>query len=142
MVYFFASAIMLFFYIDFKIIVMILKRNAKYFEENKKYGKAEVVGYDSSEGSRWYSLIVRVLNLNESKTYICNSAKINIHDYPKGKIVDVIYAVTKRGHVNVYLRDRMPADEGHMSKIFNVVSKIILAITIILLMIGIATVCL
>ena len=70
MVYLFAAAIMFVFYLDFKIISVILTRSAKYFHENKQFGRAEVVGYYASEGSRWYSLIVKVLDLNDNKTLL------------------------------------------------------------------------
>lgn len=139
MMYFFSAAIMAVFFLDFKLISVILKKSAAYFHEHKQYGRGEVVGYDTSEGSRWYSLIVKVLELNDNKTHICNSAKVNIHNYPKGTIVNVIYVITRRGGVQVYLADRMPADKASMSKVFNTISVIILLITVGLLIAGIVT---
>lgn len=137
--YLFAAAIMFVFYLDFKIISVILKRSAKYFHENKQFGRAEVVGYDASEGSRWYSLIVKVLDLNDNKTYICNSAKVNIHDYPKGTIVDVAYATTKHGRVQVYLSNCLPVDKASMAKVFNMIAIISMIITLGLLIAGVIT---
>lgn len=139
MVYFFSAAIMAVFYLDFKLISVILKRSSVYFHEHKQYGSGEVVGYDSSEGSRWYSLVVKVNELNDNKTYICSSAKINIHDYPNGSIVSVVYAITKRGRVQVYLADRLPADKSSMSKVFNIISVISLIITLGLILAGVMT---
>lgn len=139
MMYFVLATIMAVSYLDFKLISVILKRSSVYFHEHKKYGSGEVVGYDSSEGSRWYSLIVKVVELNDNKTYICNSAKINIHDYPKGSIVNVVYAITKRGRVQVYLADRLPADKSYMAKVFNVISLVSLIITLGLVAAGILT---
>lgn len=139
MMYYFAAAIMAVFYLDFKVIAVILKRSSEYFHEHKQYGNGEVVGYDSSEGSRWYSLIVKVIELNDNKNYICSSAKINIHDYPKGSIVNVAYAITKRGRVQVYLADRLPADKSSMSKVFNIISVISLIITLGLVIAGVMT---
>ena len=140
MVYLFVAATMFVFYLDFKIISVILKKSAKYFHENKQFGRAEDVGYDASEGSRWYSLIVKVLDLNDDKTYICNSAKVNIHDYPKGTIVDVAYATTKHGRVQVYLSNCLPADKASMAKVFNIIAIISMAITLGLLVASVITI--
>ena len=140
MIYFFSATIMAVFYLDFKLISVILKRSSAYFHEHKKYGTGEVIGYDSSEGSRWYSLIVKVVELQDNKTYICSSAKINIHDYPEGSIVNVAYAITKRGRVQVYLADRLPADKSSMARVFNIVSLISLVITLGLVVAGIMTI--
>lgn len=134
MIYFlFGAGITLVFYLDFKLISLLLRRSATYFNENKKNGKGVVVGYDASEGSRWYSLMVRVVELNNNKTYICNSAKINIHEYPVGSSVDVVYVISKKGRVQVYLADRLPADEAIISRIFGVAANVFLWITIGLL---------
>ena len=51
-------------YLDFKLISVILKRNSTYFEEHKKYGKGEVVGYDASEGAL-YVLFMLTLAMHE-----------------------------------------------------------------------------
>jgi hypothetical protein len=139
MIWFFSAGIMFVFFLDFKLISVLLKRSIAYFNEHKQYGRGEVVGYSANEGSRWYSLIVKILELNDNRTYICNAAKVHIHDYPKGTVVSVAYAITRRGRVVVYLADRMPADESSMSKIFNVISEIVLLITIGLLIAGITT---
>lgn len=139
MIYFFSAAIMVVFYLDFKLSSVILRRRSAYFEEHKKYGSGEVVGYYAEEGSRWRLLIVKVTELNDNETYICNSAKINTHDYPKGSIVNVCYAITKRGRVQVYLADRLPADNYNMSKFFNIISLISLVITLGLAVAGVMT---
>lgn len=138
MIWFFSAAIMAVFYLDFKLISVILKRSSVYFDEHKKYGSGEVVGYYANEGSRLRSPIVRVIELNDNKTYICN-ANINTHDYPKGSIVNVVYAITKRGRVEVYLADRLPADKASMSKVFNIISLISLIITLVLAAAGVIT---
>lgn len=140
MICFLIASIMVISYLDFKLISAILKRNVTYFEEHKKYGKGEVVGYDASEGSRWYSLIIKIIDLNDNKTYICSSAKIDIHDYPKGSIVNVIYAVTKRGRVRVHLADKLPANENNMAKVFNIVSWISLIFAFIFVLAGVLTI--
>lgn len=124
MVYLFVTGLMSVFCLNFEIISVVLKCDAEYFQKHKKSGCAEVVGYDTSEGSRWYSLVVKVLDLSDSKTYICNSAKVDIHDYPKGAIVDVLYIVTKHGHTQVYLADCLPADKSGIAKVFNNMSVI------------------
>ena len=39
MAYFFSAAIMAVFYLDFKLISVILKRSSVYFHEHKQYGR-------------------------------------------------------------------------------------------------------
>lgn len=144
MILFFIAAIMAVFCLNFKLIAVILKRSSVYFNEHKKYGTGEVVGYSAnstngeSERTRRYSLLVKVIELNDNKTYDCGTVN-NIHDYPKGSIVKVVYAITKRGRVQVYLTDSMPADKSSMSKVFNIISLISLIITLGLVMIGVIT---
>lgn len=140
MMYFFSAAVLLIFFIDFEVIGMILSKSAENFKANKKKGTAEVVGYDSSEQSRWYSLIVKVKELNDGKTYICNSAKISIHEYPKGSIVDVMYVNTKVLGTQVYLSDKMPADKASMAAVFKKIGFIILVPTMILVVFGVYSV--
>ena len=142
MILFFTIAIMAVFCLDFKLIAVILKRSSVYFDEHKKYGNGEVVGYSANGGSegskRRYSLLVKVIELDNNKTYDCGTVN-NIHDYPKGSIVKVVYAITKRGRVRVYLTDSMPADESSMSKVFNIISLISLIVTLGLAIIGVIT---
>ena len=78
------------------------------------------------------------------KVYIRNTwdwipVQVNIHDYPNGSIVSVVYAITKRGRVQVYLADRLPADKSSMSKVFNIISVISLIITLGLILAGVMT---
>ena len=56
-----------------------------------------------------------------------------------GSIVSVVYAITKRGRVQVYLADRLPADKSSMSKVFNIISVISLIITLGLILAGVMT---
>lgn len=140
MIYLFSAAVLLVFFINFEVIGLILKRSARNFYENQKKGTAEVVGYDSSEQSRWYSLIVKIIELNDGKTYICNSAKINIHNYPKGKIIDVIYVTSKiagKNMIQVYLLDNLPANKMVVAKVFTRLGYFILIVVIVLILLGI-----
>ena len=76
----------------FFIVAKGLKKSGRNFKKGMTYGQAEVIGYDRDEGSSWYSLVVRLCGLDSNHIYNCKSRKISTADYPKGKIVEVIYA--------------------------------------------------
>lgn len=133
MIYLCIAGVLFVFFINFIIITSILRKNANRFDETQRKGTAEVVGYDSSEQSRWYSLIVKVRELKDNKTYIVNSAKINIHDYPQGSVISVVYAKTEifgKEMYQVYLPEKMPPSNQGMAKVFHWLSMILLFFTI------------
>ena len=67
------------------------QKSVSNFEKNKKSGTAEIVGYQASENSRRYKPIVKVLDLNDGKTYICSYGLVKRSDYPVGTIINVEY---------------------------------------------------
>lgn len=111
------AGVVAFFAIVLLIIGVSLERSGKSFEENKRRGRAEVVGYDRADQSNWYTLLVRIPELNDGKLYNCTAGKINISDYPKGAVIDVFYAPKKVAGMNiveVHLLDNPPADGSRL----------------------------
>ena len=106
----------------FCITGKMLLRSEQNFKQDMKFGQAEVVGYDREEESSWYSLVVRLYE--DGKIYNCKSKKsINTGDYPKGKIVDVIYARKKiTGWYDVRLNepDKLPENYSAVAKGFSI----------------------
>ena len=130
----FASVVFVFF-LNILIISIILKNNARRFENTKKKGTAEVIGYDTSEGARWRSLIVKLNDLDDNKRYICNSGKIDIQNYPKRTIIDVIYASSFLGR-QVYLTNNMPASKTGVAKVFSIIASFLFVLTLVLAGVG------
>lgn len=125
----------------FAIFSYVMLKKDKNFKSNKKYGTAEIVGYrqDMDDYRSEPSLLVKILEENDGNLYTCKCGKINLSDYPKGKIVNIEYAPIKEFGINV-MDVRMienPQIEGYkLSKIFNFVAIIIFVISILLFVIG------
>ncbi len=132
----FFAAVVFIFWISIFITTILLKRAAKRFEETKTNATAEVVGYDTSEGARWRSLIVKLNDVGDDRKYIVNSGKIDIRDYPNGTTIDVIYAESLFGR-QVYLKDKMPVSQASMLRAFNKVAWALFILMVVLGVIGI-----
>ncbi len=119
-----SGIVILFFGMALLIISNAIIKNSDYFNSNKCYGQAEVVGYDQGEQTNRHTLLVRILGINDNNVYGCAAGKIIISDYPKGKIVDVIYAPKKSFGIRlkeVHLRNNPP---GNRTAIGNVIKKL------------------
>ena len=134
--YLFFAAVVFIFWVSVFITTILLKRAAKRFDETKTNAKAEVVGYDTSEGARWRSLIVKLNDVGDDRKYIVNSGKIDIRDYPHGTTVDVIYATSLLGR-QVYLKDKMPVSQASMLRAFNNVAWVLFILMVALVGTGI-----
>lgn len=142
MVFLIAAIVIAFFAMVLLVIGAAMVSKGKSFNENKRYGVAEVVGYECAEQSNWYSLLVRIPELNDGKVYNCTAGKINPSDYPKGKAVDVIYAPKKVAgiiFVEAHLRKNPPADTVRIGQGIKKISIAMLVIAGILIVLGIAT---
>lgn len=121
---------------------MVLNKNGRSFNESKRYGYGEVVGYDCGDQSSRYTLLVRIPELHDGKIYNCKSGKINIGNYPKGSVVNIIYApksIVGIEVIEVYLSDCPPADSVALGKKFKILSIVMFVISCILMVAGIAT---
>ncbi len=135
MIFLFFAIVVFIFWISIFIITILLKHSVQRFNNTKKNGTAEVVGYDTSEGARWRSLIVKLNDIDDDKRYICNSGKIDIRDYPNGTTVDVIYASSMLGR-QVYLAESMPVSNASMLKVFNKIACLLFVLMLALTGIG------
>lgn len=137
-----AAVVVAFFAMVLLIIGAAMVSKGKSFNENKRYGVAEVVGYERAEQSNWYTLLVRIPELNDAKVYNCTAGKINPSDYPKGKTVDIIYAPKKVAgikFVEAHLRENPPADTTRLGQSMKKISVAMLVIAGILIVLGIVT---
>lgn len=137
-----AAASVAFFAFVLLIIGSAMERKGKSFNENTRQGVAEVVGYERAEQSNWYTLLIRIPELNDGKVYNCTAGKINPSDYPKGKTVDIIYAPKKAAgikFVEAHLRENPPPDTTRLGIGIKKISVAMLVIAGILIVLGIAT---
>lgn len=132
-----------FFAITLLIIGIALEREGTEFNANAQSGKAEVVGYDRAEQSNWYTLLVRIPKLNDGKFYNCTAGKsINTSEYPKGTIVDVLYAPKTIAGIRVietHLKENPPTDKARLGKKVELLAFALLGVSIILCIVGIVT---
>ena len=139
MAYLIISIVFLILFLDFLWIYKLIEKGAKKFDETKKIGTAKVVGYYSESQSKWRSLIVEVVELNDGKEYICNSGPIRTYEYPKGSVIDIEYANVRpfgiKG-IRVNMLEHPPVDEHKMSRVFAIFSYVFLIITLIFLMLA------
>lgn len=137
------AIVVAFFAVVLLIIGVALGREARYFEQNKRAGQAEVVGYDRADQSEWYTLAVRIPALKDGKIYGCKSGKINLSKYPKGTVVDVFYAPKKVAGikvVEVHLRDKPPANGAKVSRGIKAIAKVMLGIACVLVALWVTTI--
>ena len=110
---FIGAAVVAFFSAVLLMIGIALEKSGKSFEDNKRRGRAEVVGYERADQSDWYTLLVRIPSLNDGKIYNCTAGKINISHYPKNSVIDVFYTPKQIAGIKlieVHLLDKPPAD--------------------------------
>lgn len=110
------------------------------FEAGRKPGHAEVMGYDREEHSSHYTLMVRVLEHDDGKTYGCKAGRGDVTRYPKGTVLDVWYApvrVMGISTLEVHLAEDPPADAGRIAAAFRNVGRWLTAAAAIPAIIGI-----
>lgn len=143
MAFLIGAGTVVFFAVILLVVGVALERKAKSFNENVRSGKAEVVGYDRTNQSDWYTLLVRIPELNDGKIYNCTAGKINLSQYPKGAIIDVLYApktIVGIKIVEVHLCDNPPADSFRLGRGIKRFSLALLVLTAILIVVGLITV--
>ncbi len=130
-----------FFTIVLFIVGITLEREGTDFIANARSGKAEVVGYERTAKSNWYELLVRIPDLNDGKIYNCTAGKgINPSEYPKGTIVDVLYApktIVGIRVIEAHLKENPPADKARLGRIIEQLAFALLGVAAILCIVGI-----
>ena len=138
-----AAGVVMFFALVLWIIGIALKRQGKIFVENKRYCRAEVVGYERADQSDWYTLLVRIPDFDDGKIYSCSARKIDTACFPKGSVIDVLYAPRKVVGikvVEVHLLSNPPADGLKLGRRIEAVSVAMFLVASILSIIGFITV--
>ncbi len=138
MIFFILAGITLLLSFSMFIIGRFLKKDADFFEENMRKGKAEVVGYNRAEKSNWYSLAVKLIDVDEH-IFNCEAGKININDYPVGSIVSVIYVKKRTFGIDVFevhLADNPPGDKKKISNVMMKISLVLFVVSVIMTIIG------
>lgn len=130
-----------FFAIVLFFVGIALEREGADFNANARSGKAEVVGYERTAKSNWYELLVRIPDLNDGKIYNCTAGKgINPSEYPKGAIVDVLYApktIVGIRVIEAHLKENPPADKARVGRIIEQLAFALLGVAAILCVVGI-----
>lgn len=140
MVFLIAAIVVAFFAVVLLIIGVAMVSKGKSFHENKRYGKAEVAGYERGEQSNWYTLLIRIPELNDGKIYNCTAGRINLSSYPKGAVIDIIYAPKRVANINfveAHLLDNPPADTIRLGTGIKKFAIAMFAIAGILIILGI-----
>lgn len=118
----------------------LLEKEGEDFRRNCRVAKAEVVGYDRSY-ERGSTLLVRIPERNDGKIYSCIVGSSLLETYPKGTMVDILYAAKKTMGIyvlQVQLRDDPPRDHGKTGHAMKKVSIAMLFIVVVLVVVGIA----
>ncbi len=141
MVYYIIAGFLLLIVIIFFITGKLMDRSHEYFERNMKSGLAEVVGYDRLNDSTWYSLKVKLQEVDTDKYYVCASRKINKADYPAGTIVRVLYAPKKIVGISLYEvhlneEGKSPIAEDRLGRVFVTISIVCFMIAAALCLLG------
>ncbi len=138
MTFFILAGIALLFSLALFVIGRFFKKDAVFFEENKRKGSAEVVGYNRAEKSNWYSLAVKLIDVDEH-VFDCDAGKIKTSDYPVGSIVSVIYVHKKTFGIDVFevhLADNPPGDKMKISNVMMKISLVLFVVSVIMTIIG------
>lgn len=128
------AGLLFFLFVVFLVAASALRKSARAFQEGARSGKAEVVGYEREERSSWYTLLVKIPALNDNMTHNCHAGKIRIADYPKGAVIDVIYAekrVMGIPVIEVRLKENPPVSTAAVSAVFRAVSLVCLFLALV-----------
>ena len=137
-----AAIVVAFFAIALLIIGVAMVSTGKSFHANKRYGKAEVVGYERADQSDWYTLLIRIPELNDGKIYNCTAGKIDLSSFPKGTVIDIVYAPKKVAGIHfieAHLLDNPPADTTRIGTEIKKFAIAMLVIAGILVVVGMTT---
>ncbi len=143
MSFLFAAVMVSLFALALLIIGLATEKSGKSFCANQRRGQAEVVGYERINQSNRYTLLVSIPELNDGKIYNCTSGKINLADYPKGTVVDVMYAPKKIigiSVVEVHLSNNPPANSLRLGHGIKIVSIVMFVTAVVLAVAGLATI--
>lgn len=128
------AGFLFFLFVVFCVVAATLRKSANSFQESMRSGKAEVVGYEREERSSWYTLLVKIPALHDDMTHNCHAGKIQIANYPKGTVVDVIYAekqVMGIPVIEVHLKENPPVSTTAVSTVFRSVSLVCLLLALV-----------
>ena len=120
----FCGAIIAIFATTMLIAGIVLAKEEKAFHQNKRAGKAVIVGYDQDGQSDHHSLLVKIPALNDGKIYSCNVGKTGSSKYFVGEEIDVIYADKKEFGINLIAVRLASATTPSYYKISNVLITI------------------
>lgn len=142
MVSFFIAGVLLVISFAFLIASYFLVKSNKYFDANKRTGKAEVVGYECSQqislSSCLCDLQVKMPALSNKSVYLCLAGKVKASDYPIGTIVDVYYVQKTSGFrkVEIHLLDNLPKNVTIVAAMLKRIALIMFGIMLLLVMVG------
>ncbi len=112
-----------------------LESSGRHFESLAHSGTGVVAGYDRSEHSNNYILMVRLKDASYKGIYCCvGGIKVNKSDYPIGTELPVIYApvsVAGIDTVEVHMREYPPANDKKIGTGMKVISYIVTAIAVV-----------
>lgn len=139
MKFLFAACVVAVFVIVFLIIGVSIERLDKRFHENKRVGKAEIVGYHSTHDSEPNTLLVRILELNDGMLYGCGYSEKKYGKCTIGTVVEVLYAPMKIFGINVvqvYMLDNPPQNTTKLCKVIKIFALVLLFVAWLLAAIG------
>lgn len=117
-----------------------LEKEGEDFRKNCRVAKAEVVGYDRSY-ERGSTLLVCIPERNDGKIYSCVVGSGQLEKYPKGMVVDILYAAKSTMGIpvlQIQLLDDPPRDRGQTGRVMKNTAFVMLCIAGVLAVVGIA----
>lgn len=130
------AEISIFISIIFKITSTWIRTHQKKIDKAMIETTAIVTGYHAETGSRKRQPIFKLTEINDDKEHICLT-DADPKKYPVGSKVKVCYAKTSDSifGTTIWLKDIKPPNNHTITKVFDMISIIILIIAIVLLLI-------
>ena len=125
------------------ITIYYIQKETRYFDEHKKRGVVEIVGYDRKDRisltEATWDFSVRFVNNEEienNKVFLCLTEGLNSKDYPIGTKINVWYAKKGRA-VHMEMEEHPPKRNLKLREVVKTIGICFLAISILFLAIGI-----
>lgn len=127
------------------ITIYYVQKESQYFDEHKKRGVVEIVGYDRKDRisltEATWDFSVRFVNNEEienNKVFLCLTEGLNSKDYPIGTKINVWYA--KKGYaVHIEMEEHPPKRNLKLREVVKTIGICFFTISILFLAIGIFT---
>lgn len=125
----------------FLIAGWFFRNDGIYYENNKQFGRAKILGYEHHDQSRVSSYFVSLLDIGDENTYICSGHGLKTEKYPIGTVIEVEFARGKKfgvSYTEVHFANALPPDRCKIGKVFLDIAAELFVGAIVLFLFGFA----